>query len=232
MKVNEAKLAELVKQYPVREITDKDGNGTNRYTVLARLHFPALDKPKAFEDGGAAKYSGCFIIDPRTDIKPLVNGAKVAAIAKFGADKARTLSTTNNEHGVPLLRMPFRKQSVKKAAGEDGFGDDGYFFNASEGTTWPDGSAKTPPALYDARMQRLPQDTNELYAGCYVLVRVSFFGYSNKGNTGVSVALQALQKIGDGERLRTTKADPGDGFAPIGGTEASAPSLADANADW
>jgi hypothetical protein len=234
--IDEKKLAALIAANPVRELIDaKTGEGNGRYMVFARLHFPALDKPKAFEDGGAAKYSGCFIIDPRTDITKLINAARVAAVAKFGADKARSLAGASNEHGAPLLRMPFRKQEVKAKAGEDGFGNEGYFFNASEGTTWPDGQPKDPPALFSPLMKRYPQDTKEIYAGCYGLVKVSFFGYSNRGNNGVSVALGGFQKLADGERLRTSKADPADGFAPVAGAaefaNASAPA-ADALEAW
>ena len=235
MTINDKQLAALIAANPVRELADAaTGEGNGRYMVFCRLHFPALAKPQAFKDNPVSKYSGCFLVDPRTDIKKLSDAAKVAAVAKFGAEKARTLASTKNENGAPLLRMPFRSQAVKKAAGEDGFGDDGYFFNAAEGVTWPDGQPKNPPALFNAARIRLPQDTNEIYAGCYGLVKVSFFGYSAKGNTGVSVSLGGFQKLADGQRLRTTKIDDADGFAAVAGADAfnsSAPSQ-DAAGVW
>lgn len=229
--ISDAKLSELVAAYPVRELIDpKTGEGSGRFLVFCRLHFPAFDKPKSFEKDGAAKYQGCFLIDPRTDITKLQNAAKVAAVAKFGAPRAKQLAEAGS------LKMPFRNQSLKKAAGEDGFGDAGVFFNASEGTTWPDGQPKEPPAIMSALAKRLPQDTKEVYAGCYGLVKVSFYGYSTKGNNGVAAALGGFQKLADGERLRTTKNNSEDGFAPVAGADefaasASAPK-ADAMADW
>lgn len=237
--IDDKKLAELIAANPVRELVDaKTGEGNGRYIVFARLHYPAFDKPKAFEEGGAAKYNACFIVPPALDISKLINGAKVAAVAKFGAPRAKQLAEGKDpETGKPLLRMPFRPQSIKKAAGEEGFADTGVFFNASEGTTWPDGSAKEPPALWSPKMQRYPQDTKDIYAGCYGLVKVSFFGYSNKGNNGVSVALGGFQKLADAPRLRTSKADPSDGFAPVAGADdfaaaTAAKPTADAMADW
>jgi len=229
--INDKQLAALIAANPVRELVDANtGEGNGRYMVFCRLHFPALAKPQAFKDNPVSKYSGCFIIDARTDITKLVNAAKVAAVAKFGAPKAKQLAETKNENGASLLRMPFRSQAVKKAAGEDGFGDDGFFFNASEGTTWPDGQPKNPPALFNAARVRLPQDSPEIYAGCYGLVKVSFFGYANKGNTGVSVALGGFQKLADGARLRTTKIDDADGFAAVAGADAFASSAPKAEA--
>lgn len=229
--INEKQLAALIAANPVCELVDANtGESNGRYMVFCRLHFPELAKPKAFKDNPVAKYSGCFLIDPRTDIKKLSDAAKVAATLKFGADKARTLANTKNENGAPLLRMPFRSQAVKKAAGEDGFADEGFFFNASEGTTWPDGQPKNPPSLFNAARVRLPQDSPEIYAGCYGLVKVSFYGYSNKGNTGVSVALGGFQKLADGARLRTTKIDDADGFAAVAGADAFASSAPKAEA--
>lgn len=238
--IDEKRLAELIAANPVRELVDaKTGEGNGRYMVFARMHYPSLDKPKAFEEGGRATYSACFIIPPALDITKLVNGAKVAAVAKFGQARAKQLAEKNPETGVSMLRMPFRSQKIKLDAGEEGFGETGYFFNASEGTTWPDGQPKEPPALWSPAMKRYPQDTKDVYAGCYGLVKISFYGYSNKGNNGVSVALGAFQKLADGPRLRTSKADPSDGFAPVAGADdfaaasssASKPT-ADAMADW
>lgn len=63
------------------------------------------------------------------------------------------------------------------------------------------------PAVVDQTVSPIV-DPEQLYSGCYGNVRVSFYGYSNSTNKGISPGLEAVQKVKDGERLSAGGVDP------------------------
>lgn len=71
-------------------------------------------------------------------------------------------------------------------------------------------------AVYDEAVKRVTIDRrNEIYNGCYVEVAVRASGYvNNDGDDALKFYLQAVQKVGDGERL-TSPADHSTLFKPV-----------------
>lgn len=146
----------------------------------ARLAFPALFKARAFdEDGGKEKFEATLLFEKSTDLSALKKAVKAAAVDKWGKDQTKW---------PKKMKIPFRDG--------DEFGDlAGY-----PGTVFVRTSSIFPPQVIDKYGEDIT-DQKEIYAGCYVKARLNAFAYEQKGNVGVSLGVQAIQKVGDGERL-------------------------------
>ena len=171
-------------------------------TPLARLSYPHLDKPtvnkSAQTDAGKApKYSTALLFDAKTDLTKLRAAIVEAATEKFGTTfKGKTIAQAIDQG---LIKTPLH--------------DDWAAKNYPEGTRYLNArSSEQPVCVYSTpdpsdpsgkKPLRIPQDKlrSDLYAGAFVLASISFFGFSNSGNTGVGVGLNNVQKRGDGERL-------------------------------
>lgn len=70
------------------------------------------------------------------------------------------------------------------------------------------------PAAVDQNVQPI-MDPETLYSGCYGNVRISFYGYKNKVNKGISPGLDAVQKTKDGERLSAGGVKAEDVFTAV-----------------
>jgi hypothetical protein len=159
--------------------------------------YPHVFHPQAANEDEEPKFSCCFVFDPGTNLKTLKEAAVVAAVDKWG-DKAAGMIKAGK------LRMPFRTDVEEK-----GYEAGSVFFNAR---------SKNPPgvvSIYPDPNTGKPTpitDEDEIYPGCRVKASVAFFPYDVKGNKGVGVALNNLQKVGDGPRL-DSKVKAEDEFA-------------------
>lgn len=163
-----------------------DQTSTKLITPKAILSYPHLFEPKSIDDGGDLKYSCALVFPPGTDMSAMEKAAELAASEKFNEKELALLKKTGK------LKMPFRTDTEDK-----GYLDGSVFFNAT---------SKTQPGMVqpfagkDGRPAPLT-DEKDLYAGCFVRASVNFYGYDTKGNKGVAVGLNNLQKMGEGERL-------------------------------
>lgn len=97
-------------------------------------------------------------------------------------------------------RNPFRKceeawdedEKTGKDIPKAGFMKGGLYIAMNGGDEQPD--------LRDQKM-RAVTDARVLYPGCLFRAVISAYGYTYKGNKGVSFGLRALQKIGEGENI-------------------------------
>lgn len=158
---------------------------TKAITPKAILSFPHLFEPRAVEDGGEPKYSACLVFPPGTDLSQLEKAAEVAGREKF-KEKYDALKNAGK------LRMPFRTDTEER-----GCADGSVYFNAS---SKDQPQIVQPFAGKDGKPAPLT-DEKDIYPGCFVRASVNFFGYDTKGNKGVGVGLNNLQKLADGERL-------------------------------
>lgn len=176
-----------------------------------RLSYPSLFKPKAFEDQ-EEKYSCVGLFPKTTNIgKPSFptwpDGAKMyslrgvvknAKIEKWGDDESKW---------PKRCRSPFRDGDEKEGAEESGYA----------GMIYCTLSNKKPPGLVDQRRRKI-EDEAALYAGCWVRAEVIAFAYDQKGNKGVSLSLQNIQKVRDDEPFGG-KRDAADVFSDIESSE-------------
>lgn len=140
-----------------------------------RLSFPAVWKPKAFEQQ-EPKYSVVMLFDKKTDLKDLKRVVMLAATEKFGA----------KESWPKGLRLPFKN------------GDEKTDLQGYAGTIVVNASSKQRPGVVDRQKQPILLE-EDFYAGCYARATLIAFAYDKAGNRGVSFSLQNLQKLRDGE---------------------------------
>ena len=149
-------------------------------TPQAILSYPALFEPKP-NDSGDLFYSCALVFPPGTNLDELRAAADTAGREKFGA-----------KWNPKTHKLPFRDDAEDK-----GYPSGSVFINMK---------SKGKPGIVDryAGTDGKPRpitEPDQLYAGALVRASVRFYGYEAKGNKGVAVALNNLQKLGDGERL-------------------------------
>ncbi len=143
-----------------------------------RLSFPALAKPKAFQDQ-EPKYSLVMLFDNDPEVlKPLKRAAFNAAVEKWG---------DNKDKWPKRLRWPFRDGNEKpETQGYEGK----VFVSASS-------KASAQPGMVDQKLQAILDVEKTLYSGCRARAEVIAYAYDIAGNRGVSFSLQNVQKLRD-----------------------------------
>lgn len=98
--------------------------------------------------------------------------------------------------------MPLRDGDIEKP--DDPAYKDSYFLNVK---------SKTKPGLVDKDLNEII-DPSEFYSGCFCRMSIVAFPYSVNGSTGISFALQNVQKLADGPSLGG-KANAADDFSSL-----------------
>lgn len=70
------------------------------------------------------------------------------------------------------------------------------------------------PQVLDRNLNAIAKSDNEFYAGCYARVSTSIYGWNFSGKSGVSLALDAVQKVRDGDPL-VGRQDPTKVFSKL-----------------
>ena len=163
-------------------------------TGIVRLGFNHLFE-KAPEDSEIRPglYDASIPIDKSDDatiecVKKCVNSAIAKGVKEtWGGKKPVKLRTPmrdgdNDEssNGTPVNEGPYADIYRNK-----------YFMSP-----W----SKSKPGIVDKHGAKII-DPDEVYAGCYVLVSLSFFPYKKGANCGVGVVINNLLKVKDGEPL-------------------------------
>lgn len=143
-------------------------------TPEARIMFPSLFEPSAFESGRET-YSCLLVFESGADISELENAVKGAFNEKF-------------PNGAGNARHPINN-------GDDKVADWGEAF---AGTRYVRVSTLFKPAVVDRNRQPIA-DPAAVYSGCYVRAAVSPYAYDARGNKGVALGLEAIQFVRDGE---------------------------------
>lgn len=152
----------------------------------ARLSYAHIWEPFAFDEKDVPKYMVTLLIDKK-DEKEL---KRIQAVI----DKVKSDDKSKKKWGgkVPAdLRLPIR-DGDKEAEEKPEY--------SGMWTICAKSSEDRAPKIVDRRANPI-MDRDEVYSGCYANVKVSFFAFSHKGNNGIGVALNVIQKVKDGERL-------------------------------
>jgi hypothetical protein len=149
-----------------------------------RFSYVHVFEPYAFDDKQAAKYSAVLMID-KTDKANLdaVNAAIQAAIAK-GVEKFGATFSAKCKANLPLHSG--NEDHPDKAAFKDV-----YYLNAK---------SNSKPQVVDRDLNPITEPS-ELYAGCYGRASLNFAPWTYSNKYGISVYLNNLQKLSEGERL-------------------------------
>ncbi len=177
----------------------------NVVTPPFRVSYPALFTAKKNDLNGKMEYSVVALFKKGEDLTKLKNAVKECIEAKFGKDQAKWPKN---------MRTPFRDQKEREKLNEETGKmvlPEGY----EEGAIFINLKSSQRPGIVDKDVQPI-LDQSEFYAGCWAQASVNAFYYDQKGNKGVSLGLQNIQKVKDGDPLGgRTKAE--DDFAPIAG---------------
>lgn len=143
----------------------------------ARLSFPEIWTPKAFNEGQAPKFSCNLLLDKESDkaqIASFKKAIKEAALAGFKGEIPTGLKICINDG---------------KDKAYDGYENAMYISCAS----------RLRPQVIDRDRTPLVEEDGRPYAGCYVNAAISFWIQDNKWGKRVAANLNALQFVKDGE---------------------------------
>lgn len=172
---------------------------TRVVTGEIRLSYAHLFEARAASAGQDPKYSTTVLV-PKTDTatKQRIDAAIAAAIDQGVAQKwsgvrppVVSICVHDGDGARPSDGMPY---------GDECKGH--WVFTAA---------SKQPPQVIDLSGNPIIQQT-DIYSGCYARVCVTFFAYSSNGKKGIGCALDAVQKLRDGEPLGG-RVDAADVFA-------------------
>lgn len=172
--------------------------------ALKNVRFSYCNILEAREDlSGRKRYSAVLLLD-KSDIATkgkldiVINQViKEAKAGKWGGKPATNPSPVQDGDGTRQSGTPF---------GEECKGH--WVINAKASEAYP-------PRVFNEK--GVPEsDPEAIYSGMYGHAYVSFYPYDHKGNRGVAVGLEVVQKTKDGDRLDgRSQADP----ASLFGTE-------------
>jgi hypothetical protein len=203
-----------------------------KQTPEFRVSFPnVFEAVKVNPTDKTAKFGVVAIFQVAETAKSKASGTKVVstealkelcrnvAIEKFGADRSKW----------PVLKFPFRDGMEPAKKDKDGYGE-GTIFVSLQSVNMP--GVVESYAGPDGRPAPLGAKT-DFYAGCYARAEVNAYYWKFMGKEGVSLGLQNLQKLRDGERFggRGNAADSFDAIDAPAGQPAMAGAAASNAAD-
>lgn len=153
-------------------------------TGKCRLSYAHIWEPASI-NGSDPKFSACILI-PKSD--------------KVTLQAVRTAVDTAIQEGVKSkwqgkkpakLKLPLRDGDEERP--DDEAFKDCWFLNANA-------NADRQPGIVDLARKEI-KNHNEVYSGCYCRFSINFYPFSTRGNNGVGVGLNHVQKVCDGERL-------------------------------
>lgn len=181
--------------------------GVKITTPEFRASFPALFEAKSVQPGGNAKYSVVMLFQTKetaaskaegrsvVDIEPVRKLIRDVVIEKFGADKSKWPALGN---GTGQLQLPLHLGTEPGKKDMVGYGEGIIFATASSS-----GKNARPGVVHayagpDGKPAPLTVPS-DFYGGCYARATVNAYYWEYMGKLGVSLGLQNVQKLRDGE---------------------------------
>lgn len=169
------------------------------FTPWFRAAFASVFTPaKAMEEGGKSRYEVTMLFDRKhVDLTAIKAGIYHCAKAKFG-DKIPESATFD----LPKwCRTPLRD------------GDEKPDYDGYEGMIFAAARSNFAPQVIDANCVEIgSMDQPGFYSGCYARATIGMWAYDAKGNKGVSLNLNNLQKLADGEAFAGNRVNAEDEF--------------------
>ncbi len=164
-------------------------------TPKFRVSFPYVFKQNTY-NADNPKYTLTMLFPKKSDLSE-IEAIILAAIEARWPDVAKRPKNIAN---------PLRDGDVERD------GTPGY-----EGCIFASCSSQEKPQIIDFEKKELFDDT-EFYAGCYARASIVAYTYDIKGNRGVALGLQNVQKLADGEKFsgRAKAADEFDAVSSDG----------------
>jgi hypothetical protein len=158
----------------------KDVYGKAFTTPIGRVSFPyVFERAKALEPGKEGKYEITLLIPKSEDISVIRASMENVAKEAFGA----------KFQGLDNLKHPPIRDGDDKGAGDPAFGH--WVIRAK---------TSKRPLVVDGSRTRIEQK-EQLYGGAFGRINVTPASYSLPTSWGVTLYLNAVQKVRDGERF-------------------------------
>jgi len=155
-----------------------------KFVILknVRLSFPALFKPEASQDGGSPRYKVSLLLDPKDE----GNKAQILEIKAL-------LDKMWEEHvKKPGTKAPREKTCLKKDGTWDGY-EGMWYISAARA------ESQGKPVLLGRRKDALPDNSTELYAGCYVNAKIRLYAHEHpKSGKRINASIEVVQKAREG----------------------------------
>lgn len=180
---------------------------TQVITPEFRVSYPKVFKPERNTLNDQDEYSLVALFAAGADLTAVKAAVKEAAEKKWGADPKKWPKN---------MRSPFKVQEMK----QDDDGNDYLPSGFTEGASMLSVKSQKKPGLVDASNQDIIDD-NDFYGGCYARAQVNAFAYDKKGNVGVALGLNHVQKLRDGESFGSATRNASDVFSPVSETGGS-----------
>lgn len=145
-------------------------------TPVFRVSFPQVFEAKAAPGSDKLKYSVVMLFKSTEDISTIKDMVKRTVLKKYPDGVTPTEFTT-----------PYNDGNNKSY---DGYAD----------TIYMTASSLYPPGVVDEQKQPII-NSREFYAGCYAVASVNAYCWTYMGKSGVSLGLQNIMKVNDGEPL-------------------------------
>lgn len=156
-------------------------------TPKFRVAFPQIAEMKVFQPGQKGRYS-CVALFTPSEFSPKDKEKFNALIAACNKVSIEAFKKPMKDLDRSVYKTPFHKGEEKDQYA--GFGKGVVFFTMSAYTR--------QPKIVDVTGSTY-LDPSELYPGCYA--RASVNPFSNQQWKSISIGMNHLQKIADGERL-------------------------------
>lgn len=176
-------------------------------TPKGRVCFAEVYHPTAMNETAKKKYSLILLINPEEVKKDPEQQQKLdALVAAVEACCRETFKCGMKDlYKGKALTSPFRRSEEKPDYMPPGH----IFFKLS--------TVKKPDVV-DGLKNDIPEDSNNFYSGCIAHCSYNCFAYDEGGNRGVSIGLNNVQKVADGEPMGGVKTSAQDDFdeLPVG----------------
>lgn len=181
-------------------------SGYQQYSTVTpefRAAFVNLFEPKAADDNGKEKYGITHLFKEGEDLSKIKDLARQLMTDKFGSDPKKWPKG---------WRKPWRDQADKDKNNEDAEGKtyDGFV----SGNLYFNSTSERKPEIVDENVNPILNKAH-VYSGCYMIAHITLFWYENKGNKGIGVSLNTVQKVGDGEPLGGSAPSAASVFSPV-----------------
>lgn len=184
----------------------KDVYGKPFTTPIGRVSYPyVFERAKALEAGKEGKYEITLLIPKTEDITPIRAALESVAREAFGT----------KFQGLDKLKHPPIKDGDEKGAGDPAFGH--WVIRAK--------SSKRPGVVDGSRA---PIERKEdLYGGAFGRISVTPASYAMPTSWGVTMYLNAVQKVRDGERFGGSGMSAEEAFEALSESETQPLSVGD-----
>jgi hypothetical protein len=162
----------------------------------ARLSFPKLVEPSAFEAGGALKFSCDLLVDPNgKDWQAVFAKAMEVAQLKWKEHVTQVVNMINQERKQRFYGQGSEKVNKKTYQPYDGYAGMMYISCSSDYRPQMV-RANGSTAESDMEIMNLAR---KLYGGCYVNTAIKIWAQDNKWGRGLRCECAAIQFDQDGE---------------------------------